>query len=59
MTARPKPYAKYVSGDLSTGQLFLIREDGSRAVCSRFVIFRGVSLTDNSDSTFDLNFDAS
>lgn len=55
MTARPKPYSKYVSGDLSTGQLVLIREDDTTATCAGFVIFKG-TLTDNLDSTYDVTF---
>jgi len=58
VTARPSPYSKYVWGDLSTGRLVLIREDGSRAPCG-VVIFQGATLTDNSDSTYDLTFNGS
>lgn len=49
---------KFVSGSASTGRLILIREDKSQSV-SDVVIVRGVSLTDNNDSTFDLVFDGS
>jgi hypothetical protein len=41
-----------------TGRLVLTRDDGSTAFCG-VVIVRGVSLTDNEDSTFDLVFDGS
>jgi hypothetical protein len=46
---------KFVSGVADTGRLVLSREDGSTAVCAVIVV-RGVRLTDNSDSTFDLDF---
>jgi len=50
--------AKFVSGVADTGRLVLTREDGSTAVCG-VVLVRGVRLTDNADSTFDLTFDGS
>lgn len=50
--------AKHVSGDFSTGRLFLTRADGSVVRCGPFVIVRGATLTDNSDSTYDLNLES-
>jgi hypothetical protein len=50
--------AEFVSGDLSTGRLFLTRGDGSVVPGGTFIIVRA-TMTDNSDSTFDVNFDAS
>lgn len=54
---RPRGY-KFESGTADTGRLVLTREDGSTVICG-VVIMRGVSLVDNSDSTFDLVFDGS
>lgn len=47
---------KFVSGDLSTGQLILIRDNGTTARCG-VVIVTDVTLTDNADGTADLTFD--
>lgn len=56
MTAVPFRRSKFVTGDLSTGQLILIRDNGKTAQCD-VVIVTGVALTDNEDSTYDLTFD--
>lgn len=50
--------AKFISGSADTGQLVLLREDGSVARCG-VVIVQGMSLVDNGDSTFDFSFDGS
>lgn len=50
--------AKFIGGSADSGQLILLREDGSQARCG-VVIVQGASLTDNEDSTFDLTFDGS
>lgn len=55
---KPQKGFEFVSGDLSTGRLFLTRRDGAVVPCGTFIIVRGV-MTDNSDSTFDVTFDAS
>lgn len=47
--------ARFVGGSADTGRLRLLREDGSVVTCG-VVIVQGVSLTDNEDSTYDLNF---
>ena len=49
---------RFEFGTADTGRLVLTRDDGSTAVCG-VVIVRGVSLTDNDDSTVNLNFDGS
>ena len=48
--------SRFVSGTVETGRVVLEREDGSTAGFG-VVMVRGVSLTDNEDSTFDLTFD--
>lgn len=58
MTTRRVTSVKFVAGSADTGRLILLREDGSTAQCG-VVIVQGVSLTDNSDLTFDLSFDGS
>lgn len=55
MISRRIQGARFVGGNADTGRLILLREDGSEARCGA-VIVQGVSLTDNEDSTFDLNF---
>lgn len=57
MNRQPVKGAKHVSGDLSTGRLFLTRRDGSSVRCG--VVIVQATLTDNSDSTYDLTFDGS
>ena len=57
-TPRRVQGAKFVAGSANTGQLVLEREDGSIAACG-VVIVRATSVTDNSDSTFNLVFDGS
>jgi hypothetical protein len=54
---RPRGW-QFVGGQANTGRLILTREDGSTAVCG-VVIVRGVSLVDNTDSTFNAIFDGS
>lgn len=58
MTTRRVIGAKFVGGTADTGRLILLQEDGSQARCG-VVIVKGVSLTDNEDSTFDMTFDGS
>ena len=58
MRTRRVTGSRFVSGQADTGRLVLTREDGSTAMCG-VVIVRGVSLVDNTDSTFDLTFDGS
>jgi hypothetical protein len=48
--------AKFVGGTAQNGRLVLVRSDGSTtAELPDFILVRGV-LTDNADSTFDLDF---
>lgn len=56
MTAIPVRRSKFVTGDLSTGQLILIRDNGTTAQCG-VVIVTGVTLTDNEDSTYTISFE--
>jgi hypothetical protein len=58
VTTRRVIGAKFVRGQADTGRLVLTREDGSTARCG-VVIVQGATLTDNSDSTYDLSFDGS
>lgn len=55
MTSRRIPGPRFIGGNADTGRLILVREDGSQARCG-VVIVQGVTLTDNEDSTVDLNF---
>jgi hypothetical protein len=50
---------KFVAGTAETGRIVLERGDGSTAELPGVVIVQGATLTDNEDSTFDLNFDGS
>ena len=50
--------SRFVSGDLSSGQLVLRRDDGSAEVLP-VLIFKNATLSDNGDSTFDLVFPGS
>lgn len=52
---RVKDGAKFVSGDLSSGQLLLRRDDGTEEWCGVLIV-SGLSLSDNGDSTFDVTF---
>lgn len=45
--------AKFVDGTAVTGRIVLERSDGFTAELPGVVIVRGVTLTDNGDSTFD------
>ena len=45
--------ARFVSGTADTGQVVLVREDGSAAPVPGVVVVRGV-LVDNGDGTFDI-----
>lgn len=54
MTAIPFRRAKFVTGDLSTGQLILTRDDGTTAECGVLIV-SGVTVTDNGDGTFDID----
>lgn len=56
MTAIPFRRSKFLTGDLSAGQLILIRDNGTTAQCG-VVIVAEVTLTDNEDSTYGLTFD--
>ena len=47
---------KFVAGTAETGRIVLERGDGSTAELPGVVIVRGATLTDNDDSTFDLDF---
>ncbi len=58
MRTRRVTGSRFVSGQADTGRLVLTRNDGTTGVCG-VVIARGVSLVDNTDSTFDLAFDGS
>ena len=51
--------SKFVAGTAETGRIVLERGDGSTAELPDVVMVRGLSLVDNEDSTFDLNFDGS
>jgi hypothetical protein len=51
--------SKFVAGTAVTGRIVLERSNGSTAELPGLVIVRGVSLTDNDDSTFTLVFDGS
>lgn len=55
MTSQRIQGARFVGGSADTGRLILAREDSSRVRCG-VVIVQGVTLTDNEDSTYDLNF---
>lgn len=58
MTLRRVQGARFVGGSADSGQLILLREDGSRVRCG-VVIVQGASLIDNENSTYDLAFDGS
>jgi hypothetical protein len=51
--------SKFVSATAETGRIILERSDGSTAELPGVVMVRGLSLVDNTDSTFDLVFDGS
>lgn len=53
MTVTPVP-DPFVSGDLDTGRLILIRKFGSKARCG--VLMCLGTLVDNEDSSFDITF---
>lgn len=53
----PVQAEKFVSGEFRDGRLFLTRSGGSSVRCG-VVIVQG-TLTDNSDSTYDVAFDGS
>lgn len=54
----PVQAEKFVSAEFRDGRLFLTRSGGSSVRCG-VVIVQGATLTDNSDSTFDVTFDGS
>lgn len=54
MTAIPVKRSKFITGDLSTGQLILTRDNGTTAVCG-VLMMTGVTVTDNEDGTWTLD----
>jgi hypothetical protein len=50
--------AKFVSGEIDASELTLrlTRSNGSSATLGVLLLVQGVSLVDNADSTFDLDF---
>lgn len=51
--------SKFVDGTAATGRIVLERSNSSTAQLPGLVIVRGLTLTDNENSTFDVTFTGS